>query len=124
MARALVTVQTYQAFARGSLWSEPLSARPCSLSSIPVLEEDADSLLVNEALNKVNTKHITVSADDTDILLLLLHHSSKNSLVQSATQQIHFMSSRSFRNLVIQGKYPTIWGWQWVVINFSRYQRN
>lgn len=51
-------------------------------------EGDADTmtLIVKEALNIAQEKHVTVVADDTDILILLLYHSSKNILMQSATQ--------------------------------------
>lgn len=54
--------------------------------SVVHAEGDADTLIVKEALNISQEKPVTVVADDTDILILLLYHSSKNIVMQSATR--------------------------------------
>lgn len=51
-----------------------------------LLAGDADILIGKEALNIAQEKHVTIVADDMDISILLLYHSFKKILMQSATQ--------------------------------------
>ncbi|KAJ8890145.1 hypothetical protein PR048_009652 [Dryococelus australis] len=46
--------------------------------SVIYAHADADTLILKTALNIAKERHITVVADDTDILVLLLHHCCKN----------------------------------------------
>lgn len=48
-------------------------------------ESDADTLIVRTALTLAERKHVTVVADDTDILVLLLYHNQRDTIMQSAT---------------------------------------
>ncbi|KAJ8897306.1 hypothetical protein PR048_002652 [Dryococelus australis] len=57
--------------------------------SVIYVHADADTLIVKTALNIVKERHITIVADNTDILVLLLYHCCKNISMQSATHSGH-----------------------------------
>lgn len=46
---------------------------------------DADTLIVKSALTLAEEKHVTVVADDTDVLVLLIYHNTRNICLQSCT---------------------------------------
>jgi len=54
--------------------------------SIIHAEGDADTLIVKEALKMAQVQEVTVVSDDTDILILLLYHSTKKIFMKSAIQ--------------------------------------
>ncbi|CAH1106595.1 unnamed protein product [Psylliodes chrysocephalus] len=47
--------------------------------------DDADTLIVRTALTLAEEKHVTDVADDTNILVLLIYHNTRNICLQSST---------------------------------------
>ncbi|CAH1113074.1 unnamed protein product [Psylliodes chrysocephalus] len=62
--------------------------------------DDADTLIVRTALTLAEEKHVTVVADDTDILVLLIYHNIRNICLQSSTYSDRKRDIKSMQHIL------------------------